>query len=117
EVGHGEDLAEHCRFRKQSQRVALHLVGRYQQDLALSLKHGSGDVSIHRFEEGDGAIVERNVNVFTIDTGIAHLVYILRIQACGPYLAVEIHAGAQRSWRLESLGLGGSEEKCAKCYL
>lgn len=50
--------------------MALGVIRRNDEDLAFALEEEAGDAAIDRLGEGQGAVVEGDVNVFTIDRGV-----------------------------------------------
>src|SRR5206468_5003721 len=65
---------------KKRQGRALSLIRRHQQHLAVSLVKRAGDMSVDRFGESDGAIVERDVQLSAIERSFSNFINLRFIQ-------------------------------------
>ncbi len=80
--------------------------GRTDQHFTFAFEVRAGYPAVDRLGEGDGAVVEPEVNVFALDHGFANLEYLLRIETDIAQGAVkrEDRTGRERH-RRDALGL------------
>lgn len=62
EIGSGKPFGKNCHAGKQAHRFAFYLIGRGEQDFAVALEKSPCDFPQHVASEGNGAILERDVD-------------------------------------------------------
>ena len=125
QIRRGNFLFQHAGADEAAQRSALAAVRRTHQHFAFALEVSAGDVAVHRLGEGDGAVVEPDMQVFAVEFGFANLEDVLGIEADGAQRAIE-RQHRRRSQRIGRSGLrrggrrlrdGGqrAERNCQQC--
>src|SRR4051812_23371078 len=71
---------------EQPKGSALNPVRRYQQNLALSLEKRTRNSSVHRLGKSDQAVIESDVNVLSLNGGVAYPIHLFGIQVHVPKL-------------------------------
>src|SRR2546421_13098248 len=94
-----EILFHHCRIGKQRQRGPLALVRRNQQDLTVSYKDCSRNVSGYGFKKTNGPFFESEMHVLKIKLGISDFIDSRAVQSDTAELAIKCDGILSPRWR------------------
>ncbi len=89
EIGRREPLFQNCHAREQAHGFSFYVVWRGQQQFSITLKKCSCNPAHHILREGNGAIVQSDVNRASTERRVSHLEYPVRIQSDATELQVE----------------------------